>query len=108
MRRRGFTLIELLVVIGIISVLVSMLLPALSKVRDAANTAKCLSNQRQIHQAILMFAGEHKGWAPGNSIYAWASPTAPNPSLPQDGRGVAQMFSLTPLLPESDLNASML
>src|SRR5688500_9072163 len=65
-RPRAFTLVELLVVIGIIAILISVLMPALRRAREAANAAACSSNQRQIMMAFLLFANEHKGHLPGN------------------------------------------
>lgn len=75
-RGRGFTLIEMLVVIGIIAILVSLLIPGITAIKKTANTARCLSNMRQIGMANLAFAADHEGRSAGgggntNGSVAW-------------------------------------
>jgi prepilin-type N-terminal cleavage/methylation domain-containing protein/prepilin-type processing-associated H-X9-DG protein len=58
-RNKAFTLIELLVVIGIISCLVSLLMPSIVTVRQKADSLRCVSNLRQIGVTGLMYANDH-------------------------------------------------
>jgi len=60
-KSRGFTLIELLVVIAIIAILMAILMPALSRVKEQGKRATCLSNLKQLSLAWLMYADENDG-----------------------------------------------
>ncbi len=77
---RGFTLVELLVVVSIIALLVSMLLPAMSKAREQAKTVVCQANMRSINGAILTYYADYDVFPltlpppdANGCVYTWCS-----------------------------------
>ena len=93
MKKSCFTLIELLVVIAIIAILAAMLMPALSKAREAARGSDCVSHQKQMVSGQLMYSNDNKAhivirgnrsFGDGMSRYAWGSVLAACKYLPDD------------------------
>jgi prepilin-type N-terminal cleavage/methylation domain-containing protein len=85
--RRGFTLVELLVVIGIIALLISVLMPALARARQAANLIDCQARLRQMGQSFYIYTASNKGlvpWGVVDHTAFWTDNSLPNASM-QEG-----------------------
>jgi prepilin-type N-terminal cleavage/methylation domain-containing protein len=67
-RRQAFTLVELLVVIGIIAILISVLLPTLSRARESAKKTACLSNMRELGNSFRLYAAANKDAMPIGAV----------------------------------------
>src|SRR5262245_41902456 len=108
MRRRGFTLIELLVVIAIIAVLIGLLLPAVQKVREAANRTQCLNNLKQLGLALHAYHAAYDCFPPGfvSTLKdpAWQYQTGNTNSYPPElGPGWSFFALLLPYLEQEAL-----
>ena len=75
MNKKAFTLLELLIVIALIGILISLLLPSLSKAREASRIVHCMSNQKQIGIAFALYNKNYSGYFPvgsdGNDHISW-------------------------------------
>jgi prepilin-type processing-associated H-X9-DG protein len=74
-RSQGFSLTELLTLVGLVTVLLSLLIPVISKVRAAASNTTCLSNVRQMGAAWTAYTMENHGRLPD---YVWYTPDTPD------------------------------
>ncbi len=110
MARRAFSLIEILVVIGIIGVLLAILLPALERAREHANTAGCAANLSEIGKALTIYANDnHRAfprtvYVPGAPLTVGTGATATDPfqaggPSPNDTSAAAYLLIRTQKLP---------
>lgn len=96
----AFTLVELLVVIGIIALLISILLPALSKARKAADAVKCLAQLRSVLQGAAIYWADNKGYIAGPNT-SGAGLTAGKPYELGAGTPVQNFDWASPIIGES-------
>jgi len=100
LKRRGFTLIELLVVIAIIGVLIGLLLPAVQKVREAANRTKCSNNLYQMGRALHTYLDAQTN-LPANGIFHY--PTATGATAMVSESAWSSLARLLPYIEQENL-----
>ncbi len=100
-RRPGFTLIELLVVIAIIGILIALLLPAVQKVREAANRVQCTNNLKQIGIGLTNHLATYRYYPSDGWGYNWVG----DPDLPSGpNQPGGWMYSLLPFVEQEQLH----
>src|SRR5687768_13067721 len=93
-RQHGFTMTELLTVMGLATLLFSLLVPVISKVKAASSNTTCLSNLRQMGTAWTAYTMEHHGRLP---TYMWRSPPlAPEAAWKGYWPGIIEINGITP------------
>jgi prepilin-type N-terminal cleavage/methylation domain-containing protein len=102
-RHHAFSLIELLVVMAIISILVGLLMPALSAGRDAAEASKCLANLRSQGQSVACYQQDYKSYfppynrtdypTPGRITYFWGAIIDSGPDIYKIDRSLSWLMN---------------
>ena len=105
MMRRAFTLIELLVVIAIIGILIALLLPAVQKVREAAQRSQCQNNLKQLALAAHNHEGVYGRFPPGLNITM--PPALRFPPTPVPGQSFSWIEALLEFFEQDNLKKSM-
>src|SRR5947208_399870 len=91
----GFTLVELLVVIGVIAILIGLLMPALTRARQQANSVKCMANLHVLGTMLQAYENENKGWLfPVGPENLFGKPTTLGTNVPPNERWPMKVFKI--------------